>query len=792
MRIAALSRLATWLKPSPLKAGVAVTLLLILAHPRLGLAPEALGEFLQAVDERARDTMFAVRGPTDRTAAQLPVAIVDLDEKSLAAVGQWPWPRDVVAAMLMRIHAAGPKAVGLDIVFAEPDRTSFKNHLPTLAALLGAELPDGPAEDGGDLPVGEALAAFNQLTGADLPANDEILLQLDHDELLARVVGALPELVVAYFLQVSEDDAQMDAEAGVPISWQDAIHRMEGAMAGSPFVPVRRPILNIPEIENAARNAGCVTTGYQAAGQLRYVPLVWKYTPPPQELFGELLRQPPRICPTLSLEMLRVGERLPNGHVFIDQDGVHHVELGERILPTDSRGSYYVNYRGPSRTFDYISAVDVLQRPGEVADRLAGKYVLVGTSAEGLKDIRSQPFDEACPGVEIHATLLDNLLQGDHLARPGWAFAAELVAILAAGLLVSLVLVGLRPLQGAAGAVAILAGLVAADYFLMFGSGFILNVTYPFSAGVLAALTVTTFNYFTEGRQKRFLKHAFSTYLSPTLVDQLVEHPEKVSLAGEERELSVLFSDIRGFTPISEGLSPEGLSQFLNEYLTPMTDAVMATRGTVDKYMGDAVMAFWGAPIPDAEHVANACRCALLKMRRLRDRQPEWQARGLPPIDIGIGINTGVMRVGNMGSEKRFDYTVMGDAVNLGSRLEGLNKPYGTNIIVSEFAHAHVADGFFFRLLDKVRVKGKKEPVRIYELLAEGTPPPGVEREATRFEEAFDAYHEKRFDEAEAILTELQAADAHALYALYLDRIRTFRQTPPPEDWDGTYTFTSK
>ncbi len=787
------------LQPSPLKAGLAVAVLLFVLHPHTPLLspPPVVAEFLRSVDNRGRNAMFRARGADPRPKGELPAVIVDLDEKALREVGQWPWSRDVVGALLQQIHACEPKVIGLDIVFAEPDRTSLKHQLPLLSTILGrpVDLPDSTA----DLYPDEALEYLQALVGPEPPIPADRAILMDNDAVMGEIVETIPNLVVGFFFQVPDDGQRVPGE-DVPYGWvgAEAIVRAPGAMEESPFdvfaqIPYR-PILNVVQIEDAARSAGCLTTAYDEAGTVRFVPLVWEYMPAPvPNPFGEgfLEKSGPNIYPALALEMVRLATGR-EGTVVIDELGVNHVQLGKTRIPTDMAGRFYVNFLGPEKTFDYVSAADVLHRRETVADRLRGKYVLIGTSAHGLRDIRTTPFSESAPGVEIHANVIDNILQNDFIQEPWYARGLSAWLLVLVGVVRAVLLAYARPLTGALASAGCIVGLVFLGYHLMFSEGLIINIVYPILAAALVFMTVMLFNYFFEGRQKRFIKNAFGTYLSPALVDQLVDQPEKLSLAGEEKELTVLFSDIRGFTSISEKLTAEGLASFLNEYLTPMSDIVMETRGYVDKFIGDAVMAFWGAPLDDPGHAKNAARASLKMMQSLHALQPQWDARGLPAIDIGIGLNTGLMSVGNMGSESRFNYTVMGDNVNLGSRLEGLNKPYGTNIIVSETTRAALGDGFHCRLLDKVRVKGKLEPVRIYELVAEGAPSDAVREEVEGFEDAFQAYQEQRWDDAERTLRALQDAHGKKVHAVYLERIAEFRKAPPGDDWDGVYTFTTK
>ncbi|MCX7934069.1 MAG: adenylate/guanylate cyclase domain-containing protein, partial [Planctomycetota bacterium] len=399
-------------------------------------------------------------------------------------------------------------------------------------------------------------------------------------------------------------------------------------------------------------------------------------------------------------------------------------------------------------------------------------------------------------GVESHATAIDNILSGDFLYRDleveWWAIEGMIVI---GGLLTVFAASYGGALAGSLAGLASLTFVIVGNYYFFFNrsAGYIVAVVYPFSSLLLIFVIVNAVSYFTVGREKRFIREAFSVYLSPVLVSQLERHPEKArSLRGEQKNLTVMFSDIRDFTSIAETMKPRQLSAFLNEYLTPMADIVMASGGTVDKFLGDALMAFWGAPLDDPHHAINGARAALRMVQKLEELQAQWRSRGLPEIRIGIGINTGLMSVGNMGSQQRLAYTVIGDNVNLASRLEGLNKNYGTTIIVSEATHKAIGDLFYSRCIDCVRVKGRQEPVRIYELLGEGEAPAELREEIKAFAEAFRAYQARRFAEAEVLIRRLQEKRRHRLYEEYLARLLQLQRSPPPPDWDGVFVYTHK
>jgi adenylate cyclase len=503
-------------------------------------------------------------------------------------------------------------------------------------------------------------------------------------------------------------------------------------------------------------------------------------------------------------------------------------------VPVDQSGRMLINYAGPQQMFPYINASSLLQNkdqleityraidPGsgirgikkELVDKkafLKDKLLIVGATAIGVYDLRLTPFEENYPGVETHANTLSNLLTEDAKARglptkpnqPGFLKihpaeeAYMWIVILLSGLLMSACLTWLGPLAGVGITAFSLFLIYAIDRFVLFSNGFLVNVSIPTFTVFFNFVGITSHKYFTEERKKQELKGTFAKYVSPAVVDEILKDPGNIELGGKKVELTVMFSDVRGFTTISEKLDPKALSNLLNSYLTPMTDLVFETKGTLDKYMGDAIMAFWGAPIPLDDHPQRAATCALLMLKKLKELQAEYEKKGLPTIEVGIGLNTGDMSVGNMGSNTVRSYTVMGDAVNLGSRLEGINKEYGTRIIISEFTRARIASEFVTREVDWVRVKGKAQPVRIFELIGKQAGP--LQAEPTmlallpEFERGFRLYHSRLFAEAQqAFNSALAMKPDDECSKLYIERCEDYIKEPPGRDWDGVYTMKTK
>ncbi|MCB0356143.1 MAG: CHASE2 domain-containing protein, partial [Bdellovibrionales bacterium] len=421
------------------------------------------------------------------------------------------------------------------------------------------------------------------------------------------------------------------------------------------------------------------------------------------------------------------------------------------------------------------------------------KYLILGATAMGIFDLRVTPFDENYPGAETHVNVLDNLLRQDFLSRHQDEETTMLAVLFILGVILSLALTQLGAVSGLLLTTVSLLGVSFYDKYFLFEKGILVSIIFPLALTAGLYVFLTFYKYFTEERNKKELRSTFQKYVSPAIVDEVLKNPKNIELGGRKENITVLFSDIRGFTTISEKLDPRALSDLLNSYLTPMTDLVFENRGTLDKYMGDAVMAFFGAPIHYKEHPHFACRCALQMLDKLRELQTEYRKQGLPEIDIGIGLNSGDCSVGNMGSQTVRSYTVMGDAVNLGSRLEGINKQYGTRIIISEFTHSAVKDNFTCREIDLVRVKGKILPVRIFELVSEGPAPEEVNKKLECFNKGYILYHKKEFSAAmEQFNQALNINPEDDCSKLYIERCQNYLKEPPPADWDGVFIMTTK
>jgi adenylate cyclase len=692
-------------------------------------------------------------GPSRIT--ERPVAIVDIDDASLAVLGQWPWPRTLLARLTERLAEYEVAAIGFDIVFAEPDRHSPKRYAEGMP-----ELPSS---------VRDALQA--------LPGNDE------------KFAAALAK-----------------TRSVLGIALLRAAPREGGSSVSSPPIAIRAPLDvdarsnliaapgllgNIDILQRAAPGSGIITPFPEIDGVIRRVPAVYR--------IGEALYT------ALAIEMIRIATGGRTLVVRAGRDGIEAIifsgaGMPSIVVPTDRRGRLWVHFseHDPAR---YVSARHVLD--GTVPrERLAGRLVLVGTSAVGLQDIRATPVTGSIPGVEIHAQLIENILFKDHIARPFFADAFEFFA----AVLLSLMLILVLPKIGARWTLVTgfgLSALVAGTAWYLFAEkGLLFDVTFPLGSSFLVFSALSFSNYLREERQKKWVRDAFTHYLAPSIVDQLARQPERLNLGGELREMTLLFSDIRGFTGIAEQFDAAGLTAFMNRYLTPMTDAILGGGGTVDKYVGDAIMAFWNAPLEDPAHAANGCRAALEMLDRLAVLNAELAAEaakaGKDPIaiSIGIGLNSAECCVGNMGSAQRFDYSVLGDGVNLAARLEGQTKIYGVPILVGEETR-RLAPEFAALEIDLVQVKGKTAPARIFTLL--GGPEfanTDAFRALAKAQSVFlDHYRRQEWDCAQSALDVLRGEGdmkLSALAELYARRIESFRAAPPPPGWNGVYVAETK
>jgi adenylate cyclase len=737
--------IARWARQFGVARAVCILLLFALVPLRIA-DPRPLEE----VRLRTFDLLQVLR-PREQTAH--PVVIADIDEASLKEIGQWPWPRTVVADLVTRLRELGAVAIGFDIVFAEPDRTS-----PAVMA---------ESFRGIDPATREALAS--------LPSNDQVLADA------IKKAGVVVVGQAGSALATPRTAAERALQTGFAIRGPDP----------RPFLVAFPGLLrNLPLIEEAAAGRGLFSIKPERDGISRRVPVV-------MEAQGTLV-------PTLTMEMLRIVTRSGAILVRTDEAGVRAVAVPGLEVPTDLNGQFWIHFnkRDPAR---YVPAADVL-RGRAPADLFRGRLVLVGTSAVGLLDIKTTPVDPAMPGVELHAQILESVLTNALLTRPNYAIGAELLAavifglaiIAAAPMLPALIVVALGGL--------LIAGLVAVSLYFFVAHNLLIDFTYPLMSCWLIYLVLTFVNYFREQKQRQQIRSAFGFYLSPQLVEQLAKAPERLVLGGEERRMTILFSDVRGFTTISEHYKddPQGLTRLMNRFLTPLTNAIIDRKGTIDKYIGDAIMAFWNAPVDDAEHEANACDAALEMLARAEalnvelKREAETNGGVYMPLRIGIGLNSGPCVVGNMGSDFRFNYSVLGDTVNLASRLESRTKDYRLSMVIGARTAAGAKNKFATMEIDLIQVKGKKQPETVFTVLG----PAEVEADPRCVElcdcnaRMLAVYRKQQWEESLLLIDRCRKlADGFGvagLYDMYVERIETYRAEPPPADWAGVYEAESK
>ena len=722
-----------------------VCLALLIGLAALRIADPAPIEELRV---RTFDAFQAIE-PRKKTAR--PVTIVDIDEKSLAKLGQWPWPRTRIADLVTNLTKLGAVVIAFDIVFAEPDRLN----------------PDAAADTFRNLDE-ETRAKLRAL-----PSNDQIFADAMRRSRVVLGESGLPYVISEYDNTLPVTGLAMLGEAPQPF------------MLDFPGL-----LRNVHVLEQAAAGRGLFTIKPERDGIVRRVPMI--------------MQAQGATMPSLSFEMLRVATGTDTIFIKSDKAGIKSVAVKGFEIPTDRNGQLWVHFARHDPSI-YVSAVDVLE--GHVApEMIARKLVLIGTSAVGLNDIKTTPVDPAMPGVEIHAQVLESALTRAVLSQPTYGIAVEFCAALVLGILV----IAFAPLFGPITLVAVGALfaslLVGTSWYFYTQHRLLIDFTYPLLSTTAIYLTLIFTSFVREQAQRRQIRSAFGQYLSPALVEQLAQAPEKLVLGGEEREMTIMFSDVRGFTTISESFKhdPQGLTKLMNRFLTPLTNAILARKGTIDKYMGDAIMAFWNAPLDDKEHQLNACEAALDMLERIdalnEVREVEAKEGGHPyiPINVGVGLNTGTCVVGNMGSDLRFDYSVLGDSVNLASRLEGQSKEYGFPIIVGSKTALAVKDKFAILELDFIMVKGKKEPEVIYAIAGrEDTAQSGrFQRLRNLTIEMLACYRSRDWEGALAAIERgRKTDDANALellYNLYEARIRGYQENPPPEDWNGAFALLTK
>jgi adenylate cyclase len=773
-------RLPVRLLDFALALAVTAAAVLLFAYSGIGGNTRAGFAFLQNIELRSLDFRFAFRGERvhdDR------IVIVDIDDATLQKLGSFPIPRVAYAQLVERLHTGGARVVAFDATF------------PTVAnkaALAGLDALERDLKQ-------SATAGGPELHRKVL----QLRADIDQDAQFAAAIKQAGNVVLGHVFLDAKHAQFADQKL------QDDYYNIVWGKAYPQILPVKKNgkafdlnqawqqngtvgfgvEANIAKLAEAAASYGFLDIRSDTDGTLRHATLIERYRD--QDFF-----------PPLAMETVRQYDQIPDQDivVYIAENGIERIQFGKRELRPGRDGTVLINYAGPYGTYKHVSMSSVLD--GSVPpESFRDKIVLLGATAQGIGDLRNTPFQNrgAYMGVEVHANIIDNLL---HYGEPARTFLTrgireegiDLGFILLFGLGVGYLCHRLRPLYATITVVITLMAFTGFVYFAFTAWGRWLSFVIPAGTLIATYASIISFRTMFEEREKRKIRKTFGQYLSPGVIALIDKDPERyIRPGGDQKELSVMFTDIRGFTTLSEGMTPSELVEWLNEYLSAMTDILFRNQGTLDKYIGDAIMAFWGSPYPQEDHAVAACRCGLEMNRRLDELNKEWHAEGKKEAAMGVGINTGPVNVGNMGSAKRLSWTVMGDNVNLASRLEGLTKEYHIRTILSEGTYVQVKDHFVCREVDKIRVKGKLQPVTIYELLDDVATRPQYADRLARFDEAMLFYRRQEWQEAAAKFADLltQYAD-DGPSQVFLQRALEFQESAPAPDWDGVYVMKTK
>jgi len=727
------------------------------------------------------DLKFRARGPIPITDK---VCIVTVDEKTYQTMGRWPYPRSVMADMLSKLNEYQAKVIAFDAMFTVSDRTG--------ANLLKDLLSSYEKKDNKDENTLALIEKYYSKAYTDKQFSDAIK-------------NSKASVILGYSWLAEEENFNQnytfDKEYESILS--SAINMVTQAHNSHFFIPSGDKnglVVNLPIIQTSSNKHAYFNAKPDLDGLFRRVPLITHFKS--------------SYFPSLTLKTV---EQYYDSNIFLTLDtlGVKILSILDKVdIPSSQYGELLVNFRGTKQTIPHYSLVDLLDEKNHITkhqkilgvqnnidinkkDAFKNKIVVFGVTAKGVYDLRNTPFEKDFPGVEVHANAIDNILKGDFIkAETNVIEAFVFLFIIISGLIISILLTKLNALFGFLITLILMFTYIYVDIYYIFSNGILVTLFLPLAQLLCIYIGVTLYKYMSEERQKKQIKNAFKQYVSSSIVNEMLKDPSKLKLGGETKELTVLFSDIRNFTSISEKLDAKELSMFLNSFLTPMTDIIINNKGTLDKYMGDAIMAFFGAPYYFDTHPDCACSTTIEMIKGLKEFRLNIVNKDLPFIDVGIGINTGEMSVGNMGSKQIFDYTVMGDNVNLGSRVEGLNKEYGTNIIITEFTKNRLTNNMFlYRHLDCVKVKGKSKPVLIYELIDyfNSDNPYNNKDFIFNYTNAFNAFYKKDFGEAINLFKScLKIIETDSVSNIFIKRSEHFIDNPPPSNWDGVYTLDHK
>jgi adenylate cyclase len=710
-------------------------------------AIESLHSFIARLNNLSYDTQLRARLFTHPVPPQSPIVIVDIDDKSLEKEGRWPWSRSTLARLINQLQADGAVVIALDIMFSEKENNIVdllltklrqeKLNTPQINALFSRILPT----------FDEDSTLAKSFIGKDIVLGMTFLMQ-------PQVTGTLPPPILTL---TTPEEKNLS------------------------FIHTQGFISNIALIQNSAKNAGFINAYADQDGIIRRAPILVRYQ---DNLYPSLALKAVQLYLLGNIKLITAPY---NNTVQLEA-----VQLADHLIPTDAQAEVFIPYRGKAYTFTYYSATDVLHEKIP-ENALAGKVVFVGTSATGVGDLRATAIQAVFPGIEIQATIANGILENNFSYRPAWTSGAEIAITTLLGLMLILLFPYLGPRALSLCILILPLCLIFLNNWLWEKTGLILFVFIPILLTIILAVMNMIYGYLFETRRRERLKEMFGQYVPEKHIDEMLKASGSYGLYGEDREMTVLFADIRNFTSISEPMSATELKDMLNQFFTPMTEIIFTHHGTIDKYIGDLIMAFWGAPLKDAKHAEHAIGAALDMQIAVEQLKPIFKEKGWAEVNIGIGLNSGIMSVGDMGSQFRRNYTVLGDAVNLGSRVEGLTKYYGVKIMVTEVTQNKQKD-FIFRQLDRVRVKGKKTGIAIYEVIGRHEElTPALSEELELSQRALNLYFIQQWDEALHLFEQLhEAYPAVKLYHLYIDRINEFKLNPPDITWDGIYAHANK
>jgi len=720
---------------------IALGLLLVMLALWVSIAPTQFArQIIDRLDNLGYDLQLRTHVLTQSHTPTTPVGIIDIDDASLKAEGRWPWPRNKLAELIDRLHEYGAAVIAFDIFFGEKESNIDQQLL-------------------------DFLSKKNQLTPALKNLLKENLPSLNNDTIFAKSLTQLPTVLAIGFLP--RPQTQNDLPQPLLVLSPADLKQLD-------LISAKGYISNIPILQNAAKHGGFINIFPDNDGIIRHAPLIIAYQ---NKLYPSL---------ALAAVLLLLDEKVklvtPEYNKVKQLEGL---QLGSMVIPTDAHGEVFIPFIGNSFTFPYYSATDILH--GKIPkDALLGKILFVGTSATGLGDLKATSIENTFPGVEVQATLANGLLLNDFSFKPAWTFGANLVITFTVGLLAAFIFPYLGPRLLSLLIILVPIGLLFINNWIWERTGFILSLLMPVILILFIAILNMIYGYLFETRRREHLKEMFGQYVPEKHIDKMLKTSGNYALGGENRYMTVLFADIRNFTSISEKLTAAELVEMLNTFFTPMTEIIFKHRGTIDKYVGDLIMAFWGAPLKDKHHVRHSLESALEMQKKIKSMQQEIAKHHWPEIKMGIGINSGNMSVGDMGSHFRRNYTVLGDAVNLASRIESLTKYYGVDIIVTEVTQQNQPH-FVFRMLDRVRVKGKQKSIAIYEVVCfRDEITKEIQHELKLFHNALNDYFLQKWNDASTIFSQLHETYPHKkIYSLYLSRIEEFKQHSPPPDWNG-------